>query len=168
MQSKRREFLVFSSMVTLTSYLDADTHSRLEKTFKEVKNIIYEVQKHMFPKQNRLPAAENLPVIKFLYETMAHKSFDKDIREFVIEGARELDNRTEGKFSSMSINDKEKALRAYEEIEYGASWLSRIMTLTMEGMFSDPIYDVNIQEQGWKALDTTGGQPRPKMRYLDV
>ena len=168
MRIGRREFLLFSSMLTLSTCLDAKICSTFEKEFKEVEEIIYEVQKHMFPQKSLLPSAENLPVVQFLFETLMHKSFDKDIRAFVIEGAKELDDRTKGKFSSMNTINKEKALRAYEETNYGGSWLSRIMILTMEGMFSDPIYSVNIKEQGWKTLDAFGGRPRPTKRYLDV
>ena len=168
MKIKRREFLLFSSIVTLSTYLDAETFSKFEKAFKEVENIIYEVQKHMFPTKSLLPSAMSLPVTRFVFETMIHKSFDKDIRIFVIEGAQELKDRTKGEFTSLSMQDKEKALRAYEETDYGSAWLSRIMTLTMEGMFSDPIYGTNIKKQGWKTLDTVGGEPRPSTRYLNV
>jgi len=103
-----------------------------------------------------------------LYETIAHESYDRDIRVFVLEGAEELNSRTKGKFLKMTHLKREKALRDYEETEYGSNWLSRIMILTMEGMFSDSIYGSNIQEVGWKALASFGGQPRPKKRYLDV
>ena len=107
-------------------------------------------------------------VTAFLFETVAHKSYDKDIRAFVIEGAQELDNRTKGEFVSLSLSDKEKALRAYEETNYGSSWLSRMMTLAMEGLFCDPIYGSNVKEAGWKALNAYGGFPRPETRYLGV
>jgi len=68
----------------------------------------------------------------------------------------------------MHTEEKEKALRAYEESSYGRNWLSRIMTLTMEGMFGDPIYGSNVKESGWKALHAFGGQPRPKSRYIEL
>ena len=67
----------------------------------------------------------------------------------------------------MSEKEKERALRAYEQTNYGSSWLGRIMTLTMEGIFSDPIYGSNVKEAGWKSLGTYGGLPRPKTRYIE-
>ena len=97
---------------------------------------------------------------------MNHKSYDKDIRAFVIEGAEELMSREKGTFVSMTEAEKEKALRAYEETGYGSNWLSRIMTLTMEGLFSDPIYGSNVHEAGWKALGAYGGLPRATKRYV--
>lgn len=121
----------------------------------------------MFPAGSKLPSAKEMHVTQFLFETVTHKSYDKDIRAFVLEGAEELILRENGRFVSMSHNEKEKALRAYEETHYGSSWLSRIMTLTMEGMFSDPIYGSNVNEAGWKAIGSYGGFPRAKTRYLE-
>ena len=165
---KRRQFLIFSSLFGLSPYLNAQELSEFEKLFKEVKSTIAAVQAHMFPRESKLPSAEEMNVIEFLFDTLTHKSFDKDIRAFVTEGAQEFISREKGLFLSMSVDEKEKALRAYEETNYGDSWLSRIMTLTIEGLFSDPIYGANVKESGWKALNTFGGQPRPDKRYLNV
>jgi len=165
---KRRQFLVLGSILGLSSYINAKETSTYENAFKKVEPTIAAVQEHMFPNGNKLPSAKAMRVTQFLFETITHQSFDKDIRAFVLEGAEELISREKGHFSSMTHEDKEKALRAYEETNYGSSWLSRIMTLTMEGMFSDPVYGSNIKEAGWKALGAYGGFPRPKTKYMDV
>jgi hypothetical protein len=165
---KRRQFLIFSTLVGVSPYINAKAFSTYEKAFNEVEPTVLAVQEHLFPSGSKLPSAKKMNSTQFLFETMVHKSFDKDIREFVLEGAKELMGREKGQFISMTSTDKEKALREYEETNYGSSWLSRIMTLTMEGMFCDPIYGSNIKEAGWKALHSFGGQPRPNMRYLDV
>jgi len=168
MRLLRRQFLIFSSLVGFSSYIKAKEQRSFQKDFEKVKLLIGAVQEHMFPANSKLPSAKKMYAIVFLYETIAHESYDRDIRVFVLEGAEELNSRTKEKFLKMTHSKREKALRDYEETEYGSSWLSRIMTLTMEGMFSDPIYGSNIQEMGWKALGSFGGQPRPRKRYLDV
>jgi len=165
---KRRQFLIFGLLAGVSPYINAKALHKYEKVFNEVESTILAVQEHLFPRESKLPSAKNMNSTQFLFETMAHKSFDKDIRAFVLEGAKELISREKGKFIAMTSADKEKALRAYEETTYGSSWLSRIMTLTMEGMFCDPIYGSNVKEAGWKALHSLGGQPRPHARYLDV
>ncbi len=96
----------------------------------------------MFPEDSKLPSAASMHVTQFVFETITHKSYDRDIRAFVIEGAKELKKREKGQFVSMSEKEKENALRAYEETNYGSNWLSRILTLTMEGLFCDPIYGI--------------------------
>lgn len=163
---QRRNFLILGSVLGLSPLLKARTSDSFTREFEEVKETIASVQEHMFPEGSTLPSARQMNTIGFLYETVSHKTYDRDIRAFVIEGARELQQREKGRFPAMSPQEKEKALRAYEESSYGSNWLSRIMTLSMEGMFGDPIYGSNVKEAGWKALHAFGGQPRPTSRYI--
>ena len=163
----RREFIVSSVLLGLGTTLKAEDISELEKSFIHVKDVIAAVQAHMFPKNNRLPSAEEMGVIEFVHETIMHSSYDKDIRAFVIEGAQEFMSREKKSFLTLNMAEKEKVLRSYEKTNYGSAWLSRIMTLAMEGMFADPIYRVNQAELGWKSIDSYGGYPRAKGRYLE-
>jgi len=167
MRTKRRKFLILGSLLSLSPYIKANEITSFEKEFKKVESTIAAVQQHMFPEKSTLPSAKAIRVTQFLFETITHKSFDRDIRAFTLEGAKELMKREKGRFTSMTSVDKEKALRAYEETNYGSSWLERIMTITMEGMFSDPIYGSNVKEAGWKSVGSYGGYPRPKTRYLE-
>ena len=164
---KRREFIISSMLLGVGTTLKAEPINDLEKSFIEVKDVIVSVQEHMFPTGNALPSAKETRVIEFIHETIMHPSYDKDIRAFVIEGAQELIEREKKSFLTYNVEEKEKALRNYEETNYGNAWLSRIMTLTMEGMFSDPIYGANKKEIGWKSLQAYGGYPRAKGRYLE-
>ena len=168
---KRRNFLILGSVLSLSPYINAKEsknreQSAFSKEFQKVKKLISAVQAHMFPEGSEIPSAISMDVNTFLFETITHKSYDKDIRAFILEGAKELDDRTKGKFLSMTVKEKEKALRAYEDTGYGSNWLARIMTVTMEGLFSDPVYGSNKKEAGWKALGAYGGLPRPKTRYI--
>jgi hypothetical protein len=165
---KRRKFLILGSALGLSPYIQAKEIDDIEKQFHEVEQTLFAVQEHMFPEGSRLPSARSMRTTQFLLETMKHNSFDKDIRAFVLEGAKELKRREKGRFISMTQQEKERALRAYEETNYGRSWLSRMMTLTMEGLFSDPIYGSNIKEEGWRALFAFGGFPRPTTRYIEL
>ncbi|MDM5272526.1 gluconate 2-dehydrogenase subunit 3 family protein [Sulfurovum sp. zt1-1] len=162
----RRDFLVTSAVVGLSTSIQAQGVSIESKELKAVEPIIAAVQQHMFPRESKLPSAKAMNTITFLLETITHSSYDRDIRRFVIEGAQELERRTEGKFLTMDSAEKERVLRSYEETSYGSNWLARIMTLTMEAIFSDPIYGSNIVQEGWKAVESFGGLPRPKQRYI--
>ena len=165
---KRRNFLILGSVLGLSPYIEAKEVSAFERSFKKVEPTISAVQEHMFPKGSKIPSAASMNVTQFLLETITHKSYDKDIRAFVFEGAEELMQREKRQFTSMNFKEKEEALRSYEETHYGSNWISRIMTITMEGMFSDPIYGSNIKESGWKALGAYGGMPRPVSRYITL
>lgn len=168
MKTERREFLILGSLLGLSSFVDAKASTSFEKDFKALKSLFMAVQEHLFPKGVSLPSASSVRSTDFLFATMKHSSFDKDIRAFVLEGARELDTREKGKFVAMNNTQKEKALREYEETRYGRSWLSRMMTLTIEGMFCDPIYGSNMKEVGWKSVGHTASFPRPKEQYLGI
>ena len=165
---KRRKFLILGSIFGLSPYMQAKEMSDFEKTFKKLEPTLSAVQAHLFPEGSKIPSAKSMNVTQFLFETMMHKSFDRDIKAFVLEGAKELEKREKGRFVSLSKEEKEKSLRAYEATEYGSSWLSRMITLSMEGLFSDPIYGSNIQEEGWKSISSYGGFPRPKTRYIEL
>lgn len=165
---KRRNFLQFSSILALSPCVHAKGVSTFEKEFKAIEATLAAVQQHMFPEGSKLPSASAMHVTQFVFETIMHESYDRDIKAFVLGGAKELHKREKGQFVSMTAQEKEKVLRAYEETNYGSNWLARIMTLTMEGMFCDPVYGSNVNEKGWKALGANGGFPRPKTRYMDV
>ena len=162
----RRDFLVLGSVVGFSTYLHATPPTSEESAFESVKRVIEAVQAVMFPHGGKLPSAKAMETIVFTQETLFHPSYDRDIRAFVIGGAKELDRREKGKFLSYTSHQQEQAMRRFEETTYGSNWLGRIMLLTMEALFSDPIYGSNIKEAGWKALQTQGGVPRPTTRYL--
>jgi hypothetical protein len=165
----RRGFLGASTAIGLSVAMNAETlDDRERKESKGVLPVIRAVQEHMFPEGNKLPSAKEMKVDAFLVDTIFHPSYDRDIRAFMINGTKELERRTKGKFTQMDSVEKEAALRAYEETNYGSNWLARIMTLSMEALFSDPVYGSNINEAGWKAVDSYGGVPRPKQRYIEL
>ncbi|MBD3789527.1 MAG: gluconate 2-dehydrogenase subunit 3 family protein [Campylobacterales bacterium] len=163
---KRRRFLILGSMIGIASCLKAETIVK-DKAFESVRETIDAVLAHFFPEGGLLPSAKKMRLSGFVQKTMAHPSFDQEIRAFVIDGAKELERRTDGTFCSYDEKMREKALRAYEATNYGRSWLSRVMTLGMEGLLSDPIYGSNQDGAAWKALETSGGLPRPRKRYID-
>jgi len=165
---KRRKFLILGSVLGLSNYVEGREDISYNKALQDVIETIASVQQHLFPEGCKIPSARSMNATEFLVETIMHKSYDKDIRDFVIEGAKELESREKGKFTSLSEKEKERALRAYEQTNYGSSWLGRIMTLTMEGIFSDPLYGSNVKEAGWRSIGTHGGFPRPKTRYIEL
>jgi len=165
---QRRQFLMFSSFLGLSLCVECSEKHSFVNDFEKVRPLILAVQEHMFPEDSKLPSANKMHSINFLHDTVAHKCYDKDIRKFVLDGARVLDKRAKGEFLNMTFLEKEKILREYEEIEYGNNWLRHIMILTLEGMLADPIYGSNIKKLGWKTLLVSGGKPEPKRRYLDV
>ncbi len=161
---KRRKFLTLGAIVGLSPYIEAKQTTPRDKEFDTIKAL----QEHLFPSGSQIPSAKSMKLTEYLFGTMSHHSFDKDIKAFVLRGAKKLDKRTEGEFITMNYEQKEKSLRDFEDTRFGHNWLARIIMLSMEGLFCDPIYGSNIGEAGWKSIDTYGGNPRPTMQYLGV
>ena len=99
---KRRRFLILGSILGLTSCIQAKEISEFEKRFNEVAPTLLAVQEHLFPEGSKIPSAKSMNTIQFLFDTMMHESFDKDIKAFVLEGAQELVKREKGRFTSMT------------------------------------------------------------------
>jgi len=165
---QRRNFLILGSLVGLSAYTRGETVLFEKKRVKEIEQTIRAVQEHLFPKGSHLPSARDMDVTSYLFHAINHSCYDKEIRAFVIEGAKVLQTREKGHFTLLCEAEKERALRSYEETDDGKRWLEHIMVLTMEGMFGDPIYGANREASGWKALHTKGGEPRPKSRYIEL
>jgi hypothetical protein len=168
MDRKRRFFLWLGAILPLASSLNAKEPIPWHKEFEQLQPLIEAVQQHLFPSNGTLPSAKEMKSGAFLFDTMAHSSFDRDIRAFVLEGAKEFETQTKGSFIAMSHDAKEEALRAYEKRRDGKAWISRLMIITIEGLLGDPIYGSNIDQKGWKALGVTPNLPQPKERYLGV
>jgi hypothetical protein len=165
---KRRDFIALSALSGASCCLHAETiRTPQHAAFVRVRSLILAVQEHMFPPQGKLPSAKSMRTIHFAEETLFHPTYDRDIRTFVIEGAQELLQR-EPHFLSYDTKAKESALRQYEQTTHGRNWLSRIMILTMEAIFSDPVYGSNIKEAGWRSVQSFGGEPRPQTRYIEL
>jgi len=129
-----------------------------------VAKTIGKVQAHLFPEGSPLPSASSSDAVGFVMETIHHPRYDRDIRAFVIEGARELVRRERG-LVAYTPSQMEQALRAYEQTSRGRAWLHRIMILSLEALLSDPLYRGNKGALGWRTLGTWGGVPRPTEQY---
>ena len=113
MSINRRRFLTVCS-VTGASLLAA-TEKKEEKRFPNDAYLVVEaVQTHMFPRNNLVPSAGEFHAAKFLSETVMHPTYDRDIRSFVIEGARALQEREKQHFLDY---DPERKRRHFENMK---------------------------------------------------
>ncbi len=162
---QRRDFLATLPLSGMALYATTSPHPHPDKkAFLKHKPLLAAVQAHMIPQTPHFPSAKAMQSIDFMEESIFHPSYDYEIRAFIIEGAALLYQR-EPHFLSYTFQEKERALRAFEE-DGGEAWLSRILILTLEALLSDPIYGSNKKGYCWYALNTQGGEPRPKVRYI--
>ena len=162
---KRRRFIWTGVVCGVVSLLPVRaSHSGSVRSLEGVAKTIGKVQAHLFPEGSPLPSASSSDAVGFVMETIHHPRYDRDIRAFVIEGARDLVRRERG-LVAYTPSQMEQALRAYEQTSRGRAWLHRIMILSLEALLSDPLYGGNKGAFGWRVLGTWGGVPRPTEQY---
>ncbi|BBG65807.1 Tat (twin-arginine translocation) pathway signal sequence domain protein [Hydrogenimonas sp.] len=138
------------------------------KEREDALELIFSVQRHLFPKGLSMPDADSFGAAQYTKEAVLHSSFDPDIRDILFDGAKRVQRLAGGTFSSLSSDKKERLLRKFEEEPFGSFWLSHVMNITLEALLSDPIYGGNREECGWRSFSLTPGRPRPEKRYCGV
>jgi gluconate 2-dehydrogenase gamma chain len=154
---KRRTFLLLSIFTFISKSFAK------EKATKEM-DVLKAVLNHLFPNTHKYKGASKFGAFEFLIFVSKHPTFDKSDFEFLIGGVKKLISR-EKYFLSLSIEDKEKALREFERIQYGQNWLSFVMYYGLEAMLCDPIYKGNKNFSGWKNINHTIPTPLAKSPF---
>ncbi len=165
MKSRRAFISTVGTVGVSMVYAKSPIESRLPE---DIYNVIAKVQEHLFPEGSLLPSAKLFGATPFLVSTLYHSSYDRDIRAFVLKGARELLKREHNLLLEYQPYQLERALRDFEKTSIGSGWLNRVMILSIEALLSDPIYGGNFKELGWMALGTMEGEPRPTSRYIEL
>lgn len=161
---KRREFVVGSAILGISTTLNS----------KEIKNdhtlswlIINNIFDILFPKTSTMPSAKEFNATSYLQINLKHKSFDKDDREYILQGAIDF-NDSFPNFLNANEREKQKIIERTKNGEYGESWLTKLVYYGIEAMLSDPIYGGNTDEIAWKSLNHQTGRPQPKQKYAKV
>ena len=141
---KRRTFLLFTLLLTMTKSLAIDKNTNQFKVIQDVYN-------HLFPNTKKYSGATVFGAFEFLSTISQHKSFDADDLTYIINGALKL-LKFEKNFLTLDTVNKEKALRRFENTTFGQSWLSLLLYYGLEAMLGDPIYNGNKNMTGWKNI----------------
>lgn len=132
-------------------------------TFRETVKVL---QNDLFPKAKEL----KINTSEYISVILHHERITKEDKAFLKNGAKWLNEKSVKMYTKTYVNlfpiHRQKVLEAVVNTEWGSSWVYDIMTYTFEAMFGDPIYGSNNSEAGWKWLNFTAGQPRPKKAYL--
>jgi len=166
----RRLFISLSAIGGVSTLISADNiiEERKDRLPKDIYLTLEAIISHFFPSIGHLPSAQEFGAMEFLDSTIYHRTFDRDIRDFIIRGAESFIRESRGAFLKYNQIERERVLREFESSSIGGDWLSRIMILSMEALLSDPIYGGNIRESGWRALDIDEGKPQPSVRFVEL
>ena len=159
---KRRNFLkagVLSSAVIVMNGCNVFGVTTSRDTIKVVQN-------DLFPKAQEL-GINTSDYITIIYRQhkipQADKIFLKNGVKWLNETAVEMHKKT---YTKLSDEKRQEVLREIATFKWGESWIDTMLRFIMEASLGDPIYSGNNKEAGWKWLNFTGGQPRPRKVYL--
>ena len=157
----RRSFLYTTFLATTSSSI-----ANIQLYMPEF-DVIDSVLEHMFNHTDIIHNYKDANVIEFIKQSIFHPAYDKEIREFVIQGAKELLSLYPN-FISLSYFQKEIYLRSFEDISMGQSWLYRVQILALEAFYSAPVYGVNLYQRYYKPIEAKAGEPLPIARYIEL
>lgn len=162
---------VMTRRVFITSTIVAGTALMLlpqgAKTPIDIKpfKVIEAVQEVLFPKGLQAPSASEFGATNYLLTVSIDPSFWADDLKFLQYGTSLLMQK-EPNFLTMNPQDKDQALRDFvNHSKKAENWVSLLLYYTIEALLSDPIYNGNKHELGWKWLRHHAGQPRPKTKF---
>ncbi len=127
--------------------------------------LVVTAQNHLFPTSNNAPGAKDVSAKAFLYAVLSDAKRDNKERILIKNGAVILQrlciNHFEATFDQISTEQKEVALRTFESMPDGTSWIMTILGYIFEALLTDPVYGGNPNSIGWKWLEHQPGFPRP-------
>ena len=130
--------------------------------------VIEAVQEVLFPKGLKAPSASEFGATNYLATVSSHPSFWTDDLKFLHFGAKLL-MEDENDFLSMNAEEQDEALRRFvEKSSKRESWVSLLLFYTLEALLSDPIYEGNKNELGWKWVQHNTGKPQPEKMFAEV
>ena len=90
--------------------------------------------------------------------------------EYIINGFKKLNKASKEQFNKRFIklnrNKQEELIGRISLMDWGQSWLSKMLTLIFESMFANPNYGSNPEGIGWKWLNHQAGWPQPEQKQI--
>ena len=132
--------------------------------------LIRDVQDVLFPKDNLGPGALELKSDIYLIWVLSDSRLDPWDNKYIIKGFRKLNTASKDQFkvpfTKLNLGQQEELIARVSLMDWGQSWLSKILTLIFESMFANPNYGSNPEGIGWKWLNHQAGWPQPEQEQI--
>ncbi len=134
-------------------------HQEIAKSFFQI----------LFP-DKLAPGYEKINALFHLNMVLTDPLADPDETEYLKNGFKWTNETAQETYKKDFIHlNAEQKVHIFDNVwktSWGESWLSRLLTIIFEALLIDPIYEVNLNEAGWKWLHHTPGLPRPNDRII--
>ena len=132
---------------------------------KEQKGIAIFTMNFLWPDDKSGPNIKEIRVFEYLIWMLNDKNIDPEENQYTINGLNWVDETAMEKyqkhFEKLSKREKYRLLHKISNLEWGESWLSKMLSIIIEAMFADPVYGSNPDGIVWKWFHHDPGQPRP-------
>ncbi len=162
----RRDFFQYSGAAgaALLVGIAAKKYALTSNVSTETYKLFDAVINHMF-KDTDGYVTSKLNVMGYFKGVLSDKRIDIEKREYLINGARWLNESANEEFNKdfvkLSEKNKELLLKKVSMLRWGDNWLYKMMSYYFEAALSNPIYGGNVDGAGWKWLAFEPGFPRP-------
>jgi len=121
-----------------------------------------------FPAGADAPSARDIRAKDYLLTIISDPDVPASERASLERGLRELDTYSQktarSGFVELDAAKQDSVLRSFVNDNDGEDWASNVMSYTLEALFGDPAYGVNVNEIGWKWAEIHPGFPHPPQR----
>ncbi|MBE9560740.1 MAG: gluconate 2-dehydrogenase subunit 3 family protein [Proteobacteria bacterium] len=124
-----------------------------------------QVQEVLFPAGEDTPGADDIGATIYLHNAIENPNADIEDKDFIFRGIGWLDGLTQERhkktFLQLDAAMQEDIIEVIVKSRAGRSWVSTLLTYTLEALLMDPVYGGNKKGIGWQWLNHQPGYPAP-------
>ncbi|ROS05630.1 gluconate 2-dehydrogenase gamma chain [Sinobacterium caligoides] len=123
------------------------------------------VQQQLLPSDGNGPGARELNALSYLYAVTEQPQLDADSKQFIFDGVGWLNDLAkqhhQRPFSQLNDQQQRQLIDTVNRSQAGQNWLANQLNYLFEALLSSPVYGGNVDQQGWRWLQHSGGFPQP-------
>ncbi len=131
------------------------------------------VLNQILPKYKGFPGVDKIKTKKYIYRTLSGPEASLEVTSLFEKGLDKLTQVAKTEFkSSFHMLSHDEQLGIIVSFQYspandylGKSWMSLVISLTLESVLVDPVYGGNSDQLGWEWLQHQPGIPRPSQPH---
>jgi len=124
------------------------------------------LQEDLFPLIKQLQSNSALYMVTMLN----HSYISNNDKQFIRNGVKWLNEESINyyykTFTKLSFDERYVLLQTVSKEKWGEKFIFMMLSLIMESVLGDPIYNINHNQQGWQWLGHETGYPQPKEAFL--
>lgn len=134
------------------------------------RSILSSVQAILFPSDGNGPGAGEINAQLYLQWVLTDPQLEVEDKNYILNGIEWVNETALESYAvdylELSPDQQKELVRKITAEDWGASWLSILLTYILEALLADPLYGGNTDESGWKWLEHYPGYPRPTKQTI--